>query len=297
MHKTLSRSRQFHTRFAAAVFLTPAFVFLLVYIVYSTIDAFHLSLFKWNGIDPQMTFVGLKNWQDLISDAIFFKSFQHNVIIIVLSIIIQLPIAMALAVLLDYGGKRLNILKVSYYIPSLLSSVAVGILFRYVFDPNNGIMTAISGLFGAESMDLLGSSQYALYTVFSVICWTAIPFYMVYFLAGLAGLSSEIYEASIIDGATRTKYFFRIALPILKPIVKNAAVLSMIGSLKYFDLIYVMTEGGPNNASDLMATYMYRTAFRYMSLGYGATIATAMFIIITAISLAVLLIINRRMDD
>lgn len=297
MQKTLSRSRQFHTRTATVFFLTPAFAFLLVYIMYSIISAFRLSLFDWNGIDPKMTYVGLKNWLDLLKDAILFKSFAHNVIIIVLSIIIQLPIAMALAVFLDNGGKKLNFFKVSYYIPSLLSSVAVGILFRYVYDPNNGIMTAIGGLFGVDSVDLLGSSQLALYSVFSVICWTAIPFYMVYFLAALSGLSIDIQEASVIDGATRTQYFFKIALPILKPIIKNAAVLSMIGSLKYFDLIFVMTEGGPNNASDLMATYMYRTAFRYMSLGYGATIAAAMFVIITAISLVVLLSINKGSDD
>ena len=297
MHKTLSRSRQFYTRFATVVFLAPAFFFLLVYIVYSTFDAFRLSLYEWNGIDPQMTFLGLKNWAELLNDAIFFKAFQHNIIIIVLSIVIQLPIAMALAVLLDYGGKKLNFLKVSYYIPSLLSSVAVGILFRYVYEPRAGFITTISKLFGGPTVNLLGSSQNSLYAVFAVICWTAIPFYMVYFLAGLSGLSYEVYEASIIDGATRTRYFFSIALPLLKPIVKSAAVLSMIGSLKYFDLIYVMTEGGPNNASDLMATYMYRTAFRYMKLGYGSTVASAMFIIITSFSLVVLLLINRRVDD
>lgn len=151
----------------------------------------------------------------------------------------------------------------------LMSSVAVGFLFKHALDANFGIITSISHLLGQKSIDLLGNPKMALYAVIGVICWQFIPFYMVYFLAAYSGISRDVYEASIIDGASRNQYFWRIALPIMKPSVKSAAILSMVGSLKYFDLIYVMTGGGPGTATELMATYMYKNAFVTFKMGYG----------------------------
>ena len=117
---------------------------------------------------------------------------------------------------------------------------------------------------------------------------------MIYFLAGLSSLPVEIYEAAIIDGATRGQYFWRVAMPFMKGTIKSAAVLSLIGSLKYFDLIYVMTQGGPNGATELMATYMYKNAFQIFKMGYGSTVASAMFVIITAIALLTLKALNGK---
>jgi len=140
---------------------------------------------------------------------------------------------------------------------------------------------------------LLGNPKLALFAVILVICWQFIPFYMVYFLAGLSSLPVEVYEASIIDGASRARYFLAIALPMLRNTGINAVILSMVGSLKYFDLIYVMTEGGPSGSTELMATYMFKNAFNTMKMGYGSTIASAMFLIITLTSLMTLKIMRQ----
>lgn len=295
---SLAKSRKRQTIFAATVFLIPVFFFIAIYIVYPIFDSFALSLNSWNGIDSAKKFVGFGNWITLMGDKVFWKAFSNNIIIMVLSILIQLPIGMGLAVLLDIGGRKLNLFKVMYFLPMLMSSVAIGFLFKYVYDPQFGFISAIIKLFNGSGMvDILGSTSLAIFAVVAVICWQFTPFYMVYFLAGLSSLPTEIYEAAIIDGATRSKYFWRVALPMLKGTVKSAIILSLVGALKYFDLIWVMTEGGPSGSTELMATYMYKNAFQSMKMGYGATIASAMFIIITAITLLTIKGMNRKEEE
>ncbi len=163
----------------------------------------------------------------------------------VLSIVIQMPIGLALATFLDKVGRKGNVCKVIWFIPMLMSSVAIGYLFRYALDANTGFVTAISKFFGGGTVDLLGNTGTVLITCIFIIAWQFIPFYMVYYLAGYSGLPSDVHEAAMVDGATESQYFWQISLPLLKPTIKSAVVLSIVGSLKYFDLVYVLTNGGP----------------------------------------------------
>ena len=281
----------------ACVFLAPLLVLLLVYIVYPIIDSFYISLFKWNGISSDRKFIGLNNWLDLIFDDKFWFAAKNNFIITILSIVLQIPIGLAMATFLEFGGRKLNVFKVVWFIPHLMSSVAIGFLFAYALATNGGIISTISHLFGGENVDLLGNKDTALYTVIAVICWQFAPFYMVYFVASYTGIPIDLYEAAVIDGATRGQYFWKIALPLLKPAVKSAAILSMVGSLKYFDLIYVMTSGGPGSSTELMATYMYKLSFSQFNMGYGSCVASGMFLIITAVSLFTMKILNRKKGE
>lgn len=293
---SLAKRRAASTRNAAIIFLLPAFLFLIMYIAYPIVYSLNLSSYDWNGFASNKVFVGLNNWKELMTDVVFRKAFLNNIIIMVLSIIVQLPIGIALATFLDFGGKKLNVFKVIWFIPMLMSSVAIGYLFKYALDANSGVVSGIAKLFGGHSIDLLGNPKTALLTITIAICWQFIPFYMVYFLAAYSNISADLHEAAIIDGAKKSQYFWKIALPLLKPAIKSAIVLSMVGSLKYFDLIYVMTGGGPGNASELMATYMYKNAFLSQRMGYGSTIASGMFIIITIISLITIKTLNRKED-
>ena len=202
----------------------------------------------------------------------------------VLSIVIQIPLGLALATFLDFGGKKLTVFKVIWFIPLLMSSVAIGFLFTYALATNGGIVSTISGWFGGGNIDLLGNPKTALLTVIAVICWQFIPFYFILYVASISSIPVELYEAAKIDGSTYFNYAKNIVIPYISPTIKSGIILSMVGSLKYFDLIYVMTEGGPNGATDLMATYMYKNSFVSLKLGYGATIAFAMLIIISIIS-------------
>ena len=284
---SLLKKRQRSTAVAAIVFLAPALVLMTIYIIYPIVETFRISLYDWNGISANRTYVGAKNWQTLLADARFWSSFKNNVTIMVLSILIQIPIGFLLATFLDAGGKKFNLFKIVWFLPLLMSSVAIGFLFQYALATNGGIISTLSTLLGGKNIDLLGSPQRALYTVIGVIAWQYIPFYMVYFVAGYSGFDADVFEAALIDGASRIKYVRYVAFPMLLPTIKSACILSLIGSLKYFDLVYVMTGGGPGNATDLMATYMYTTSFNYFKMGYGSAVAGGMFLLITTIAILI----------
>jgi len=272
---------------AATVFLMPTFILIAIFIIYPVIDTFIISGYQWNGISSQKIFIGMQNWSTLIKDANFWAAFKHNVIIMVFSIALQIPIGMLLATFLDAGGKKLNVFKIIWFLPYLMSSTAIAFLFTYALATNGGIFSAFASLISGHkvSIDLLGQSPQALFAVIGVMAWQFTPFYMVYFIAGYSNIDSSIYEAAIIDGATRGQYIRQIAIPLLGPIFKTACTMSLIGSLKYFDLIWNMTQGGPAGGTELMATYMYKLSFNQFNMGYGSTVAAGMFILITAIAL------------
>lgn len=298
--KSLRATNQKSTRIAATVFLLPVAILLIIYIFYPIVDTFQISTLKWNGISSNKTFIGLDNWKKLSVDGRFWIAFLHNVIIMVLSIIIQIPIGIALATFLEFITKKRfisRLFKTFWFFPYLMSSVAIGFLFTYALATNGGIISTISGWFGGGNIDLLGNGKTALITIIFIISWQFIPFYMVYCMAGYSNLSEDIYEAAVIDGATRGQYFWKVALPLLKPALVSAAILSMVGSLKYFDLIYVMLDGGPGTATELMATYMYRLSFSQFNMGYGSAVAGGMFILISAVALVTMKILNGRGDE
>jgi raffinose/stachyose/melibiose transport system permease protein len=251
---------------------------------------------QWNGMGRNRTFTGMANWAALVKDVNFWRAFGNNVRIMFLSLIFQVPFAMALATFLDVTERRGTVFKVVWFLPYLISSVAIGVLFKYALDANYGVIASVSKLLGGGGVDLLGNPRIALYTVIGVVCWQYIPFYMVLYLAAYGTIPIELYEAASIDGATRGQYFWKISLPLLRPTIVSGMTLSIIGSLKYFDLIFVMTGGGPGVATELMATYMYKNSFVRYNMGYGATIASGMFILITLVALVTISTLNRKTE-
>ena len=289
MQKTnqLARVESKSTAIAATVFLIPAIVLIIVYMVYPIIDTFLTSRFSWNGISTEKVAIGMENWKTLIHDSKFWSAFGHNVIVMVFSILLQIPIGMLLATFLDAGGRKLNFFKIIWFLPNLMSSVAIAFLFTYILATNGGLFSTIATMLNEKrtAVDLLGKSPQALYAVIGVMAWQFTPFYMVYFIAGYSNIPTSLYEAAVIDGANRRQYLFKIAIPMLGPIFKTACTMSMIGSLKYFDMIWNMTQGGPAGGTELMATYMYKLSFQQWKMGYGSAVAAGMFILITAIAL------------
>ena len=294
---SLAAKRQRDTNRVAALFLAPVAILLVIYIFYPIVDTFRVSTFKWNGISTSPKFIGLQNWDTLLHDGKFWTAFTNNIKVMILSILIQIPLGVAMATFVEFAGKKATIFKILWFIPMLMSSVAIGFLFTYALATNGGIISSISQFLGGTNIDLLGNPNTALYTVIGVIAWQFTPFYMVYCVAAYTNISEDVYEASLIDGATKGQYFFRIALPLLKPSLKSAAILSMVGSLKYFDLVYVMTGGGPGNSTELMATYMYKLSFAQFNMGYGSAVAGGMFILISVISLLMMRILNGKKED
>ncbi|WP_300365789.1 carbohydrate ABC transporter permease [Brachyspira sp.] len=277
------RDREIHI--VSIIFLIPSLIFMILFIFYPIVDSFILSLHSWNGIDPVKTFVGFENWKILITDIRFWKALKNNLLILFLSIIIQMPVAILLALAMDYVGRKFNFLRSIYFLPMLMSSVAIGFLFRYAYDPQFGIIAGILNMLNIDiTIDILGNPNISIFAIIAVICWQFIPFYFILYVASISSIPVELYEAAKIDGSNYFNYAKEIVIPYISPTIKSGIILSIVGSLKYFDLIYVMTEGGPNGGTDLMATYMYKNSFVSLKLGYGATIAFAMLIIISIIS-------------
>ncbi len=293
---SLAEKRKRDVNIAAFIFLLPIAFLMIGYVFYPIIDTFITSLYKWNGISSEKTMIGLKNWGKLIADKSFWIAFKNNILVMILSICVQIPIGLALATFIDFGGRKMTVFKVLWFIPLLMSSVAIGFLFTYALATNGGIFSAISKLLGGGNIDLLGNPKTALYTVIGVIAWQFTPFYMVYCMAAYTNISTDVYEAAIIDGANRGQYFRKIAFPLLVPSLKSAAILSMVGSLKYFDLVYVMTGGGPGTSTELMATYMYKQSFVKFNMGYGSAVAAGMFILISVVSLLTMKLLNRKKE-
>lgn len=285
--KDLAKARAKSTAIAATVFLIPALALIAIYMIYPVIDTFITSGYKWNGISSDRIFVGLDNWKKLLTDGSFWSSFIHNVIVMVFSILLQIPLGLLLATFLDAGGRKFNIFKIIWFFPYLMSSVAIAFLFNYILATNGGLFSSIAALFSGHkvNVDLLGKNPSALFSVIGVMAWQFTPFYMVYFIAGYGNIDTSLYEAAVIDGATRKQYLFKIAIPLLGPIFKTACTMSLIGSLKYFDMVWNMTGGGPAGGTELMATYMYKLSFQQFNMGYGSCVAAGMFILITLIAL------------
>lgn len=284
---SLAKARAKSTAIAATVFLLPALILIAVYMIYPVIDTFVTSTYKWNGISSDKIFVGLDNWKTLLADSSFWSSFSHNVIVMVFSILLQIPLGLLLATFLDAGGKKFNIFKIIWFFPYLMSSVAIAFLFNYILATNGGLFSSLATLITGKKtlIDLLGKNPSALFSVIGVMAWQFTPFYMVYFIAGYSNIDASLYEAAVIDGATRKQYLFKIAIPLLGPIFKTACTMSLIGSLKYFDMVWNMTQGGPAGGTELMATYMYKLSFQQFNMGYGSCVAAGMFILITLIAL------------
>jgi raffinose/stachyose/melibiose transport system permease protein len=294
---SLKQARQRSVNITAAVCLTPAILFLVVFIAYPILDSFIMSTVKWNGISPNREFVGMTNWAELVKDRYFWHAFFNNIGVMFISLATQGVLAIVLATFLDITGKKGLIFKIIWFLPYLISSVAIGILFKFALDANFGIFGSISRLLGGGSVDLLGNPNRALFAVMGVVSWQYTPFYMILYLAAYGTIPVELYEAAAIDGATRGQYFWRISLPMLRPTIVSAATVSIIGSLKYFDLVYVMTGGGPGSATELMATLMYKTTFVRKNFGYGAAVAGGMFILITLVALLTVYTLNRKAEN
>ena len=276
-----------------ALFVLPAMFFYGTFNVIGIIRTFYYSLMEWKGISANMEFIGLNNYLELLKDTYFWNSLKNNLILVAVSLAIQMPGALMLAVLINKKMKGTRFFRTVFFMPMLLSTVATGIMWILFYDPYFGLMNNILKKLGLKSVAfLIGSS--ALPSILFVICWQFIPFYMIIIKAGMTNIPAEVYEAAKIDGANGIQCFWKITLPLLMPTIRSSAVLHLVGSLKYFDLFYVMMGGTPNTSTELMATYMYKKGFTEFRMGYASSIAGSMFIICFVIACLFLLVTNRR---
>ncbi|KIO67592.1 MULTISPECIES: carbohydrate ABC transporter permease [Bacillaceae] len=261
-----------------ALYVLPA-LFLVLFLIYiPMILTGYYGLMKWDGVG-EMKFIGLDNYIKLVQDKLFWESTWHSILLglfSVLSLIGYLIVSLVLASKI----KGANIFRKIYIIPMLLSSVAIAQLWIKIFDPMNGLINSFLTSIGVENVPLwLADPEIALYAIFIPIVWQYAGFYIIIIYAALVNVPEELIEAARIDGANAFQIAYKIKVPLISGVLKVLVILAIVGSLKYFDLIYVMTGGGPGHATEVMASYMYKEAFGKYNFGYGSAIAFGLLVI------------------
>lgn len=261
-----------------ALYVLPALLFIIAIVYVPIILTGYYGLHKWNGIGS-MSFIGLENYIALLQDENFWSSAGHSLLLAVFSAL-SLVLYLAVALVLSSKIKGSNLLRKIYLIPMLLSSVAIAQLWLKIYHPTNGIINNILESFGiTNTPEWLANPSIVLFALFIPILWQYAGFYILIYYAALKNIPSSLEEAATIDGANAFQIAYKIKLPLAMEVIKVTIVLALVGSLKYFDLIYVMTNGGPNGASEVMASYMYRIAFKSYDFGYASAIGFFLLII------------------
>lgn len=276
----------------AIVFLLPALTIFLVFVVWPIVQSARYSLYNWNGVGPLTDFIGLQNYQTLINDPVFWKALRNNIFAVIWSLVSQIPIAMGLAILLTRNLRGSAFFRTLYFAPLVLSDVIIAILWGWIYQPVFGMANALMQAVGLPTQGWLGDQAIALICVMFVATWKFLGFYIVIYIAAIQGIPDELYEAAQIDGAHGWKLHRYITVPMLSSTTRTNAVLIIVGSLKFFDLVWILTTGGPSNATEMVATYMFKQAFQSNAWGYGSTLAFVLFMI--AFVVAILFIAGTR---
>lgn len=279
--------RRFRDKLVIILFLLPALVLFITFVIYPIFRSLYFSTFNWKGFGPAVDYVGLDNFRKIFSDAVFLKAIKNVLIIITLSLGLQLPLALVLAVMVGRDLPGRSVFRTIFFLPYVLSEVNTAIMWMLLYnaDPERGFLNAIMTLLGLQPVAWMADMNIVIYAVFLTLTWKYFGFHMLLYLTGLQNIPREIEEAARIDGANAVQNFFRITLPLLSSTIKTSVYMSVLGSIQQFIIVWVMTRGGPVNASETMATYMYRYGFVRFQLGYGSAVAIIMFLLCMIFSL------------
>lgn len=282
------------------VLVAPAIILFVLLVVYPMFSTVYLSLIDYGLTDARIRFVGLGNFVDLTQDAVFWRSLRNNLTILVVSVIVQVGLGLILAALIDRGirwGKGLA--RTLNFAPVVMSAVAVGILWQLIYDPTVGLANHFVRAIGLTppTQGWLGDPNIVIYSILVVACWQYTGYVMIIILAGMQSVSQELYEAAEIDGATELRKFFHITLPSIRNVNIAVILITMIGAIKVFDLVYILTRGGPANASQVMGTYIYYNAFTVNQAGYASAISVVLLVFALVLGFLQLRLSYRPRED
>ena len=288
------RSARAQNLFTDALFVLPALLIFTIFFVYPVLSSFYFSLTDWDGLNPQMAFVGLDNFVKMAGDRHFWSALRNTFKYAFLVTIIQNALGLALAMAVT--DRMFRHFRVLFLIPALLSSMAIGTIWSYLYEPNFGAINQMLAAVGLTSLqqNWLGDPKLALYSLIATNTWRWVGMSMIIYLAGLQAIPVTIQEAASIDGVSPWQRFRHVTFPLIAPAFTINIVLSMIGSLKVFDIIYIMTQGGPGRATESITTYIFKRAFNFNQFGYGTAIAIVMFAIILVLSAIQLTLLLKR---
>lgn len=289
MRVSINASQARRSTWVAVLWTTPAMIFYILFALVPLLIAVYLSFLNWNGLS-NATWVGLQNWVALFSDAVVGHALFLTVASMALSWALQTPLSLLLGVFMAGKQRYRSVLSVFYFLPLLFSTVAIGLTWQSILDPNFGLLDTLLRTIGLSALaqGWLGDPSLAFYVVMVLISWQFIPFHSLLYLGGARQIPAELYEAADLDGAGRIQKFFSITLPQLKYTVITSTVLILTGALTYFDLIFITTGGGPGYATRTLPLQMYIVAFPDETIGYGSVLAVLLAVFGISLSLILL---------
>jgi N-acetylglucosamine transport system permease protein len=272
--------------------LVPAFALFIVFNILPTLDVFRMSLYRWSGIGGDMKFVFFGNFKEMFANKVFWDSFGHTVFLMLAATALTMFSALVFAFILSKSRVRGKaFFRVVFYIPNILSVIVIAAIFANVFVGEGGLFNGIlelAGLKNLAAVQWLSNKKTVLGCILFVMVWQAVGYYMIMYIAGMDGISESIYESASIDGATGAVKFFKITLPLTWEIIRVTVTLFITGSINLsFLLVKAMTNGGPDNASDVLLNTMYYEAYGNSNYGYGMAIGAFMFVFTFGLSLVI----------
>jgi raffinose/stachyose/melibiose transport system permease protein len=260
------------------IFLPPALLLFTIFVALPMGEAAWYSFYNWNGYGQPENFIGLKNYASLIGNHAFTRAVLNNLLIIVVSLTIQLPLALGVALIVSRRIAGAVAFRMIFFLPYILADVAAGLIWRFVFDGDYGLVSGVTSLLGAQPVFLLADKNWAFSAVLIVIVWKYFGFHMMLYVAGLQSLDRSLLEAAEMDGASAFQRFRHITLPLLGPMIRLSVFFSVVGALQLFDMIVPLTGGGPFDTTNTMVSYLYFFGITRMRVGFGSAVGVVLFL-------------------
>jgi raffinose/stachyose/melibiose transport system permease protein len=260
------------------LFLPPALLLFTVFVALPMGEAAWYSVFNWNGYGRPENFIGLKNYWQLVGNHAFTRALLNNLLIIAVSLAIQLPLALGVALIVSKRIVGAVAFRMIFFLPYILADVAAGLIWRFVYDGDYGLAAGVAHFLGAQPAFPLAEKDWAFVAMLVVIVWKYFGFHMMLYVAGLQSLDKSLLEAAEIDGANALQRFWHIILPLLGPMIRLSVFFSVVGALQLFDMIVPLTGGGPFDTTNTMVSYLYFFGITRMRVGYGSAVGVVLFV-------------------
>ncbi len=290
----------FKNKYTPYLFILPALILILIFVYIPIVQNFYFSFFRMNSYSPGQTFIGLDNYKDIFQNDIFYTAIVNNVWYAVISLIVQVGLGLVLAITLESKllGKERKFFRTIYFIPSVIAIAAVGLMFYYIYNPNLGLLNAVISMFteGNFRYAWLGDPNTAIFAVIAMSQWQFTGYIMILLIVAIQKIPQELYEVAEIDGASSFQKAIYVTIPQIKEMILVTSVITVIGAFKLFTEIFVTTRGGPYDTTQVLGTFMYKTAFFYDKMGYAAAIAVIIFFITFTTSVFQIKFANKGED-
>lgn len=278
---------------APYLYLVPSFVFLVLFVYYPVIKAFYLSFFKWDFAHPIKEFIGFSNYATLVKDPLFWQIVRNNLIYTLGTLIPSLGIGFFLAVLVNTKIKFKAIYRGVAFYPYLLPMAAASMIWVWLYNPVYGIASIFFKFFGFRQIDWLGDKRFALLSLMIVAVWKFTGYYMILFLAGLQSIPNEYYEAATLQGANFWQQVRHITIPLSSPTIFFVGMIFIVNSFQSIDQVYLMTSGGPGNATNMIIYYIFQHISKFAKMGVGATISSFLFMALVGLALLYFFLLEK----